>query len=611
MKMLGVQVTPQAGLMFGIFGKLLKFCSIMLHTFKYSSVEVLLLLVGCILVLGCLTNSKSNRTFQIRGVEFVGTHSASQGEICRGFTGPVFVKETEHSPQLNFLDISFEFSTQDPTFSYGNLFQTGDSLDAIRMELQPSSNLVIVLGEGKLFHLSKSIQIGTYSGIRLKYERNQVFKVFINEIEVLNITDKSVLSGKFDMSNIVVGAGLASQRTLFGSVKSFNLNCVYSYYNRTAMLSRWGIVILCGIVFLISLPRGPIAEVTIKGSNALPTTSHLADIIAVYGFSLFFVTMSLCTIYYFGERHLGLLKWFAHLILPVSLATVVFVIIRHRWGAWKWARWPFCAIFLAYTVYIIISIGCKPRAYDVFILCMFLFSLLAFGLSLARTTGVGFSLPHKDEMPLAFSIAIGISGLFLTLSWCTLVDLTNWNAFKQILDNNFGVVIVGVFLVLRIVVTVVFGSENCAGITAHSSDNGGKTRSLVWLHLAVIAVFLWISFRHDSLFIPGSEYHWEYYIGVVQGIRNGGWLLWDTPSQYGFLNILLASLIPSASSWQSFYIFQGILLFLVSTGIYLAARRYIYIRFPPIGCFCHCVHVAILCRPGVDWTVSLPLVVGG
>lgn len=533
----------------------------------------LLLLGACIFALGWFAQSKSFQTFQIRGIEYLGVPDASMASGSPN-TGPVSVKKINHPLELNSLDISFEFMTQEPTFSYGNLFQTGDSIDAIRMELQPSSNLVLVISDGKLYPLSKSIQIGKYHGVRLKYERNQFLIVSVDETEVLNITDKGVLAGKFDISNIMLGTGLARQRTLVGSVKNFNLNGAYSYYDRAASLSRWMLIFLCCIVFLMSLPRGPIVEVAGEG-DATPTISALVDNIVMYGFSLVFVAMGLFSIHLFGEQHLGLSKWLAHLMLPISLVAILFVIKRQR-SVWKWARWPLGIIFLAYVTSIVGSIGYKGHAYDAFILGMFMFSPLAFGLSLARA-GLGLSLPQRGRMRLTSGVAIGISGLFLALSWSALIDLTNWNAFRLSLDNNFGVVVVGAFLILRIVFAILFGAENSAEIAAQSLCTQGKMRYLVsrvLLDIAVIAVFFWISFRQDSLFIPGSEYHWEYYVGVVQGIRNGGWLLWDTPSQYGFLNILLASLAPSASAWQSFYIFQGTLLFLVSTGIYLAVRRY-------------------------------------
>ncbi len=533
---------------------------------------VLLMVVACIFFLGWLAQSQSFQTFQIRGVEYLGVPDPAQGLSSR-ITGPVHVKEIKHRLELNALDISFEFSTQEPTFSYGNLFQTGDSLNAIRMELQPSSNLVLVLGEGILFPLSKSIRIDKYHDVRLKFERSKYLKVFVDGAEALNIADKSILARTFDISNIVVGTGLAKQRTLLGTVKNFNLDGAYSYYDGVAKLSRWLLIFLCGILFLRSLPNKAIAGVMGERKGTLAV--DLADNIAIYGLSLAFVAMALLSIHLFGERHLGLSKWLAHLMLPVSLAATLLAISRQG-NVWKWARWPLGVIFLAYAVFLVVSTKYKAQAYDAFILGMVVISILAFGLSLARAR-LGPSQSQGGGRSTAFNIAIGISGLFLVLSWSSVVDLTNWHVFRQAFDSNFGVSVVGAFLVMRVIFSVLFEPLNSAeifGANLSVREKAKNLRSPLYLDVAVIAVFFWFSFRHDSLFIPGSEYHWEYYVGVVQGLKNGGWLLWDTPSQYGFLNILLASLVPSASAWQSFYIFQGSLLFLVSTGIYLAARRY-------------------------------------
>ena len=165
----------------------------------------------------------------------------------------------------------------------------------------------------------------------------------------------------------------------------------------------------------------------------------------------------------------------------------------------------------------------KEHAYDALILSMFMFSPFAFGLSLARTEP-GLALSRRGRMRLALVIAIGVSGLFLILSWSTLDDLTNWQAFRQAFDNHFGVSVVGAFLILWIVFAVLFGAENSAETSVQNLCTREKVRywaSYLYLDVAVIAVFFCISFRQDSLFIPGSEYHWEYYVGVVQGIRNG------------------------------------------------------------------------------------------
>lgn len=82
--------------------------------------------------------------------------------------------------------------------------------------------------------------------------------------------------------------------------------------------------------------------------------------------------------------------------------------------------------------------------------------------------------------------------------------------------------------------------------------------NFVWL-LLVSPAILYLSFRSDIFSTGGAIHHWSFYVGPIQAIRDGGWLLSNIPSQYGFLNLLLASAIPVASAWQAFYIFQSIL----------------------------------------------------
>lgn len=295
--------------------------------------------------------------------------------------------------------------------------------------------------------------------------------------------------------------------------------------------------------------------------------------IALFGLSIAFVALAILLIYLFGEQYFGISKWLALMMLPLSMSLTLFTFTKQG-NIWTWARWLFCAIFFVYAIFIIVSTIYKKQLYDEFILGMIMISLFAFAPPLARVSPAQSKIFGRNTITY---FSIGLSALFLVLSWCTVVDLPNWYTFKQVLSSNFGVSIVGVFLVMRVIFYVLFESKNFAGNFGKNLCIREKKKNLyspLYLDGVVIMIFFWISFRYDSLFLPGSEYHWEYFVGVVRGIQNGGWLLWDTPSQYGFLNVLLASSVPSSSAWQSFYLFQGILLFITATGIYLAVRRY-------------------------------------
>ncbi len=58
-----------------------------------------------------------------------------------------------------------------------------------------------------------------------------------------------------------------------------------------------------------------------------------------------------------------------------------------------------------------------------------------------------------------------------------------------------------------------------------------------------------------SLRLPLIEsdifHHLSFFIGPADLVKKGGWLLWDVPSQYGFLNILLIAKFPGLSSWEA------------------------------------------------------------
>jgi hypothetical protein len=96
-------------------------------------------------------------------------------------------------------------------------------------------------------------------------------------------------------------------------------------------------------------------------------------------------------------------------------------------------------------------------------------------------------------------------------------------------------------------------------------------QKVVFSSLYIFIFSIWFSFRIDSMNdIPGSYFHVGYYSEVVKTLNSGGTLLWDTPSQYGFLNILYLSVFPFEDSRQSVYIGQSILMLLtVSSVMYL------------------------------------------
>ncbi|QDV35475.1 hypothetical protein [Tautonia plasticadhaerens] len=69
-------------------------------------------------------------------------------------------------------------------------------------------------------------------------------------------------------------------------------------------------------------------------------------------------------------------------------------------------------------------------------------------------------------------------------------------------------------------------------------------------------------------------YHWGAIVGPAELVRRGGWLLWDTPSQYGFLSTLAIAWTPGENVWRSFYLLNATLTFASSSVLFLALRMF-------------------------------------
>ena len=160
--------------------------------------------------------------------------------------------------------------------------------------------------------------------------------------------------------------------------------------------------------------------------------------------------------------------------------------------------------------------------------------------------------------------------LFSMAIWCGLYELPNWDQFGKSLTERPITTSIIYFIFLSIVLRSLFNTAptKLPRIFPLIYSKTSKIMSRFFIAITFV-IFLLMSFRFDTLFAGTSELHWEYFVGPIRNIKNGSWLLWDAPSQYGFLNILAAASVPVASSWQSLYVLQGILLFVAAILIFI------------------------------------------
>ena len=75
-----------------------------------------------------------------------------------------------------------------------------------------------------------------------------------------------------------------------------------------------------------------------------------------------------------------------------------------------------------------------------------------------------------------------------------------------------------------------------------------------------------LAFRTDYLYLAEEGFHISFYVSpiIAQLESNGYRLLFDQPSQYGFLNILLPSLLNFKNGLNSFHLFQSSMMLLTT-----------------------------------------------
>jgi len=76
--------------------------------------------------------------------------------------------------------------------------------------------------------------------------------------------------------------------------------------------------------------------------------------------------------------------------------------------------------------------------------------------------------------------------------------------------------------------------------------------------------------RRDSLFADNG--HLAFFVGPLEMVRQGGWLLWDVPSQYGFGNILTMAALPFRTSYDDEFVLNALLMFAAAAAMYFVFR---------------------------------------
>ncbi|MGK2962632.1 MAG: hypothetical protein ACSLFK_10875 [Gemmatimonadaceae bacterium] len=165
----------------------------------------------------------------------------------------------------------------------------------------------------------------------------------------------------------------------------------------------------------------------------------------------------------------------------------------------------------------------------------------------------------RDRPRAVQSVSVALGVACGTAAWMAGGALVYW---QNALDWLTASPLTGAALASSVLI-VGFALRSWVG---EESRAGGAIRVVDLVPIAFLVAF---SFRTYPVV---EHYHWGFFVGPIEQLRQGGTLLWDTPSQYGFLSILIPALLPG-SAWQSFWFFQAVVYAIVAFLMYVSIRR--------------------------------------
>lgn len=467
------------------------------------------------------------------------------------------------------INISFKVNAADD--NYDNFFQSDDGPNAIRFELTHPNTLNLVFSDNseRYYPVSKDFSLNEWHTIQLVAEKDKSIDLAIDDVRVFFADkesvrlihneqvrvlphDLSLLMLNNDFGDIVVGSGASRTRRLQGQIDDFSLSIDYSEKWPMANILATGLSIFLSLAYLWHLIKlQKINRRKIVVSDLGKGVAYLGCVVcaAALGYGLGLI-----------EPRFG--KWFPPALMAL---TVLFlpIFIRVNFSlilpAWR-ALWIFLQLTgvsaLAYLLYMVLGAHAKVSSW---LLLIVIYSSLG--------TSVLFLASSKFRERYSTAIYALFLIIFSFASWAALTELPNWAAINFSMRKQPATTFIGALLCLGLCWRFIFSSQELQPAIPESIRRGlfrVATSVLPYIFFCIFA------FRWDTLFLGSSALHWEYFAGPIRTLRSGSWLLWDTPSQYGFLNILLPSLLPTATSWQALYLFQGSLLLISASLAYIS-----------------------------------------
>lgn len=146
-----------------------------------------------------------------------------------------------------------------------------------------------------------------------------------------------------------------------------------------------------------------------------------------------------------------------------------------------------------------------------------------------------------------------VAGATILLSWLYVAGFS----FTQLDDLFFNMAPVSELFVPAFCAALVLVAWNAI---APSRAGVGKLTALRLAgYAAALGIFLELSLRTDGVLGDWVLYHQSFFVGQADLLREGHWLLWDVPDQYGFLSIAAIAAAPFTTAWESLFVVSAVL----------------------------------------------------
>lgn len=156
------------------------------------------------------------------------------------------------------------------------------------------------------------------------------------------------------------------------------------------------------------------------------------------------------------------------------------------------------------------------------------------------------------------------------LGWVAAVPLIWWDTLPERIGEQPLTI---VLIALAVTMVTSWAVPPWVEVRRQSRLHQGIERGIDAVAVVLVAI---LAFRTDGLFLAGDPWgtmhHWGVFVGPAQEVRDGGFLLWDVPAQYGFLSTLVLAATPVDSLWQTLYYWNSLSLFLTAGAVYVVLR---------------------------------------